>query len=62
METREKNLKRAKAFKFRGFVNFIFSHDVKTAFAELQDVALHLNSAGKEVVENTGLLLNRISN
>jgi len=28
-------LKRAKAFEFRGFVNIIFSHDAKTAFAEL---------------------------
>jgi hypothetical protein len=28
-------LKRAKAFEFRGFVNLIFSHDAKTAFAEM---------------------------
>jgi hypothetical protein len=28
-------LKRAKAFEFRGFVNIIFSHDAKTAFAEM---------------------------
>jgi len=35
MGTGEKNLKMAKAFGFRGFANFIFSHDVKTAFAGL---------------------------
>jgi hypothetical protein len=35
METGEKNLKRTKAFEFRGFVNINFSHDAKTAFAEL---------------------------
>jgi len=33
METGEKNLKMAKAFGFRGFLNFIFSNDFKTVMA-----------------------------
>ena len=62
IETGEKNLKMAKAIGFTVFLDFMFSHDVKTAFAGLPNTALHLNPAGKEVMEYTGHLLDRILN
>jgi hypothetical protein len=61
-ETGDKDLKIAKAFCFGGIFEFIFIDDVKTAVSACEDTALHLKPAGKEVVENTGLLLNWISN
>jgi hypothetical protein len=61
METGDKDLKIAKAFCCRGIFNLFSPMMSKLPLPDCEETVLHLRPAGKEVVENTGLLLNRIS-